>query len=74
MVAEQSDENFQFQNGDHGGEKVEMQFSWSDFDAVRNSGRILRTVVRGFGVFPNASTMNFGKFNQICYARPLSIG
>lgn len=58
MVAKQGDENFQFQNGDHGGEKVEMQFSWSDFDAERISGRILRTVVRGFGVFPNASTMN----------------
>lgn len=52
MVAEQSDENFQFQNGDHDGEKVEMQFSWSDFDAERISGRILRTVVRGFGGVP----------------------
>lgn len=50
-----------------------MQFSWSDFDAERISGRILRTVLRGFGMFPNASTMNFGKFNQICYARPFCL-
>lgn len=42
-------------------EKVKMQFSWSYFDAERISGRISRVVVRGSGVFPNASTMNFGE-------------
>lgn len=44
-------------------EKVEMQFSWSHFDGTRtNFWTVLEGgCARGFGVFPNSSTMNFGK-------------